>query len=102
MYVDKNPYHFYDTLNMHDSCSNCGLKYEMEPSFFYGSMYVSYGLGVAFAVTAFIVSFVIFESSLTVAFIAIIVIMVTLSPVIMRLSRNIWINLFVKYEKDLA
>jgi hypothetical protein len=27
--------------------------------------------------------------------------MISLGPIIMRLSRNIWINLFVSYDKNL-
>tara|TARA_B100001063_G_C16777278_1_gene566636 strand:- start:3103 stop:3351 length:249 start_codon:yes stop_codon:yes gene_type:complete len=74
----------------------------MEPSFFYGSMYVSYGVGIAFAVAAFITTYVIFETSVTTAFISIVLTLVLLFPVIMRLSRNIWINIFMKYDKELA
>jgi uncharacterized protein (DUF983 family) len=29
---------------MRESCANCGHKYETEPGFFFGSMFVSYGL----------------------------------------------------------
>lgn len=29
---------------MFDTCSVCGLKYEVEPGFFWGAMYVSYGI----------------------------------------------------------
>lgn len=32
---------------MEDSCSNCGHKYEIEPGFFFGAMFVSYALIVA-------------------------------------------------------
>jgi hypothetical protein len=46
MYLDKNPLHLNKILKMHDNC-HCGLKYQIEPSFFYGAMYVSYGLNVA-------------------------------------------------------
>ncbi len=102
MYVEKNPYRISETLKMHDHCSNCKTKYSMEPSFFYGSMYVSYGVGVAFAVAAFIISYVIFESSLMTGFIVIVATLIGLMPVIMRLSRNIWINLFMSYDKELA
>ncbi|WP_412560103.1 DUF983 domain-containing protein [Winogradskyella sp. MIT101101] len=102
MYTVKNPYVLSDTLKINENCSHCGTKYRMEPSFFYGSMYVSYALGVAFAVAAFIVSFVIFETSLTVAFFAIILTLIGFMPIIMRLSRNIWINLFMGYDKSLA
>jgi uncharacterized protein (DUF983 family) len=102
MYINPNPFVLTDTLKIHDKCSNCHTKYRMEPSFFYGAMYVSYGLGVAFAVAAFVVSFLIFKSSLTTAFIAIIGTLVAFMPIIMRLSRNIWINIFMSYDKNLA
>jgi hypothetical protein len=29
---------------MHTSCAACGLKYEREPGYFLGSIYVNYGL----------------------------------------------------------
>ncbi|MFK7832322.1 MAG: DUF983 domain-containing protein [Winogradskyella sp.] len=99
MYVEKNPYKLSDIFKMHERCSHCQTKYQMEPSFFYGSMYVSYGVGIAFAVAAFIISNVIFESSLITAFIAIIITIIGFVPIIMRLSRNIWINLFISFDK---
>lgn len=102
MYINKNPYVISETLKMNEHCSHCEFKYQIEPSFFYGSMYVSYGVGIAFAVTAFIISYVILELSLMSAFVAIIVTLVAFMPVIMRLSRNIWINLFKSYDKEWA
>ena len=102
MYTVKNPYILSDTLKINDACSHCNTRYRMEPSFFYGSMYVSYGVGIAFAVTAFIVSYVIFESSITTGFFSIIITLICFLPIIMRLSRNIWINLFMSYDKSLA
>lgn len=102
MYVNKNPYVLSEALKMHERCSHCNTKYKIEPSFFYGSMYVSYGVGIAFAVAAFIISNVIFDSSLITAFIAIVLTLVGFMPIIMRLSRNIWINLFMSYDKELA
>ena len=102
MYIEKNPYILSETLKMHERCSHCRTKYKMEPSFFYGSMYVSYGVGIAFAVAAFVISYLLFETSLVIAFISIVVTLTGLMPVIMRLSRNIWINLFISYDKDLS
>lgn len=100
MYLDKNPYNLGNIYKMHEKCSHCNLKYSIEPSFFYGAMYVSYSLGVAFSVAAFIISFVFFGSTLMTAFIAIVITLVVLMPVIMRLARNIWINMFISYKKD--
>lgn len=102
MYVNKNPYVLSEVIKMHETCSHCKTKYEIEPSFFYGSMYVSYGVGIAFAVAAFIISYNILEFSLTVAFIAIAATLIGFAPIIMRLSRNIWINIFMSYDKNLV
>jgi len=102
MYMNKNPYVLTEALSMHERCSNCNTKYKMEPSFFYGSMYVSYGVGTAFAVAAFIISFVFLGSNLKVAFGAIVATMIAFMPVIMRVSRNIWINFFMHFDKEKA
>ena len=87
---------------MNKRCSNCNTKYKIEPSFFYGAMYVSYGVGIAFAVAAFIIAKLILEATLLTTFIAIVSTMVVFMPVIIRLSRNIWINFFFKYDSKAA
>jgi uncharacterized protein (DUF983 family) len=102
MYKTKNPYVLSDVLTINEKCSHCGTRYRLEPSFFYGSMYVSYGVGIAFAVAAFVISYVFLNTSLMTAFIAIVATMISFGPIIMRLSRNIWINLFMSYDKNLA
>lgn len=98
MYVNKNPYKYGYLFKMHERCSNCEAKYKIEPSFFYGSMYVSYGVGIAFAVAAFVIAQLIFAGGLITAFIAIVVTLIFFMPVIIRISRNIWINFFISYD----
>jgi ABC-type long-subunit fatty acid transport system fused permease/ATPase subunit len=65
-------------------------------------MYVSYAVGIAFAVAAFVMSNLIFKANLKVTFISIVGTLVVFMPIIMRLSRNIWINFFMHYDKDLV
>ncbi|MDM1295170.1 DUF983 domain-containing protein [Sphingobacterium sp. N143] len=36
---------------MNEVCPHCGVKYEVEPGYFYAAMYVSYALSVAQTVT---------------------------------------------------
>lgn len=98
MYEKSNPYTLSKIFSMNERCSHCGLKYKIEPSFFYGAMYVSYGVGIAFAVAAFVISFLFIGTSLLTTFIAIVGTLIVFMPVIIRLSRNIWINFFVKYD----
>lgn len=99
MYKDSNPYKLNRIFEMHERCSHCGTKYKMEPSFFYGAMYVSYAVGVAFAVAAFIITHLFLGGGLMASFLAIIGTLIVFMPVIMRLSRNIWINFFMHYKK---
>ncbi len=98
MYINPNPYILTETLKMHERCSHCGTKYKIEPSFFYGAMYVSYPVGIAFATAAFVITYFFFEATLVNTFIAIVGTLVVFMPVIMRLARNIWINFFMKYD----
>ena len=102
MFKNKNPYILSEALSMHERCSNCGTKYKIEPSFFYGAMYVSYAVGIAFAVAAFVISFYVFNANINIVFASIIATLVVFLPVILRVSRNIWINIFMHYDKNLA
>ena len=102
MYVANNPYKPGHLFKMHDRCSTCNTKYKIEPSFFYGAMYVSYGVGIAFAVAAFVITKLFLDGDLMTTFLAIVGTMVIFMPVIIRLSRNIWINFFFKYDPKAA
>jgi uncharacterized protein (DUF983 family) len=100
MYKESNPYKLQKIFKMHERCSHCNTKYKIEPSFFFGAMYVSYGLGVGIAVAAFIVVHLLFGGGLMATFIGIIGTLVVLMPIIIRVSRNIWINLFLNYKEQ--
>lgn len=75
-------------------------KYKIEPSFFFGAMYVSYALGIAFAFAAFIISYLFCNTTLKTAFIVIVFTLIIFTPIIIRISRNIWINFFIHYDKN--
>ena len=98
MYSNPNPYVLPDTLKMNEKCSHCQLKYKMEPSFFFGAMYVSYAVGVAIAVAVFVISSLLFQVSLLTSFCFISAVLFFMLPIILRISRNIWINFFVRYD----
>lgn len=102
MYKESNPYKLGKVFEMEERCSHCKTKYKMEPSFFFGAMYVSYGLGVAFSVAVFIIAHYFLGAGLLTSFFAIVVTLILLMPIIMRLSRNIWINMFISYNEETA
>ncbi len=98
MYVNTNPYVISETMKMHDHCRNCGIKYKIEPNFFFGAMYVSYGLSVMVGVLIFLISHFMVAIGLINSFIAIFSGLIVLMPVITRFSRNIYINMFFNYN----
>jgi len=57
MYESGNAYNPSKTLSMNDRCPHCDTKFKIEPSFFYGAMYVSYGVGIMFAAAAFVITY---------------------------------------------
>lgn len=102
MYVNANPYNISQTMKMHEHCSHCGLQFKIEPNFFFGAMYVSYGVSVLAALAIFLSSHYIFEANLKTSFAAIFIGLIVLMPLITRVSRNLYINLFVSYRRELA
>lgn len=102
MYTSPNLYNPSKTQEMRERCSHCDTKYKIEPSFFYGSMYVSYGVGVAIAMATFVLGYFVFDLSRWHIFLTITFISIVSIPIVIRLSRNIWINMFMDYDKEKA
>lgn len=84
-----------------ERCPNCKVKFSQEPSFFYGSMYVSYALGVGLAIVVFfLLYFLGWVQSPTPIFIAIVVVISILSPYIYQLSKVMWASFFIPYRGE--
>lgn len=98
MFLHK-PYSFKFVSSLNKKCPHCNTSYELEPSFFYGSMYVSYALGVAFAVGTYIILALLgFGKDLFVSFFIITAIIILLSPYNYQLSKVIWASFFIRYD----
>lgn len=98
-YIDKNPLHLKKILDIHDKCDSCNLKYMIEPSFYHGAMYVSYGLSVATSIAIVIIATLLGFSLIT-SFIAVFIGLILFTPFMLKLSRIIYINMFVSYDDD--
>ncbi len=96
----SHPYDLKNAGNIHEHCPKCNLKYEMEPGFYQGAMYVSYALGVALFVTLWVSFNLFFPSLSTGAQVAIVAVAsLVLTPIMYALSKIIWANLFIKFDK---
>jgi uncharacterized protein (DUF983 family) len=88
---------------MYERCPNCNLKYEVEPAFFFGAMYISYAFSVAMFVTISLTIFILgndppFWWYLVAIFSAVIITL----PFSFRYSRVLMLHLFggVSFRED--
>lgn len=80
---------------MPENCENCGFRFEREPGFFYGAMYVSYMLSVGiFLVTSAILYFGFGDPALEVYLICVSLLAFVLYPLTFRYSRAIFVTVF--------
>ncbi|MFM7021951.1 MAG: DUF983 domain-containing protein [Flavobacteriales bacterium] len=99
IFFAANPYIFSKFGKMHDNCPVCGLKYDMEPGFFLGAMYVSYAMGAAIALpSGLLLSTFLPELSIAQVIGTVFIEITLLMPILYYLSRSIWLNIFFKYE----
>ena len=84
---------------IYDNCPNCNLKYMLEPSFYYGAMYVNYGITVGLSIVTFLIAKLIFNLNLLQSFATIFIVLIILAPLNLRLARILWINMFVSFDK---
>lgn len=94
---------------MNQKCSHCGEDFVREPGYYYGAAYVSYSLTVALWVAVFValttfdaiglMSFSFFYDAILYLIVGVVSLLL-LMPVLYRLSRSIWIHIFVKYRAD--
>jgi len=101
-FINANPFNFKNVLKIHNKCNHCHFKYMIEPSFFYGAMYVTYAITVFAAILLFLVSYFLIGLNFIYSLIFIAVILGVFSPLSLRLSRLIYINIFVNYDKILS
>ena len=95
----SQPYDLSKFNKIREHCSNCELKFKIEPSFFYGSMYVSYGVGVGISIALYLMQFLLeLKLGMIQIFSLISVSLILLMPYINALSKVIWANLFFRYD----
>lgn len=92
-------------MKMNENCPVCGQPFEIEVGFWYGTGFVSYALAVAVSVASFIAWKVLIGMSLhdnrLFWWMGVNgVLLFALQPLLMRMSRTIWLNFFVWYDPN--
>ena len=103
LFLNPNPYDLKSTMKMPDHCPACGQKYDLQTGFYFGTGFVSYGItvlfsGLTFVLWWFTIGMGIRDNRVWYWLAINAVSLVLLQPPVQRLSRSIWIALFVKYD----
>ena len=107
MFKHKNPYKKFSIDYMLDSytyCPVCGQKFKLEPGFWFGTSYVSYGIMVFISAITFFLWWVIIgfsknDNLLIDWLITNAVIIFLFQPFVMRLSRLLFLGFFIRYNE---
>ena len=107
LFISNNPYNLNTTTSMYQNCPICGQPTEIEVGFYYGTGYVSYALTVAYFVSTFVawkvligMTFNLDDNRIFYWMGAAITTLILIQPILMRLSRSIWLGWFVPYNKN--
>ena len=99
-FFQSHPYDLSKAGDLLKDCPQCGRSYEMEPGFYYGAMYVAYGLGVGICLMTFLLLRLLApRMPLYWIIIAMAGIMIFGGPYVYALSKIIWANIFIGYKK---
>jgi len=102
-FVSRNPYNLRQAGEVKETCSHCKLKYSPELGFYYGAMYVSYGLGIAMFVAVWVVLSVLYSDYSPMLLISLLFLsLIALGPYIYALSKITWANMFFHFDEKYA
>jgi hypothetical protein len=98
-FFQAHPYNLRRAGDIHDRCPECDGRYSIEPGFYYGAMYVSYGLGVAIAATVWVAFLVLAPKAEPHWIVGTVgAVLLLAGPYLYALSRIIWAHMFLDFE----
>lgn len=105
MFTQPNPWKLRTTLKMPETCPECRQPYELEVGFWYGTGYVSYGLSFSMSVFSFLAWWLLIgistEDDRFFCWMGLnAVLLLVMQPWIMRLSRAVYLYIFVSFDPD--
>jgi uncharacterized protein (DUF983 family) len=81
-------------MRMPEECEVCALRFEREPGYFTGAMYISYVLALPIFVGLFLaLGYLVPELGAPVALVLTVLLFLPFVPVVFRFSRIVWIHL---------
>ncbi len=108
MFKNNNPYKKLKLkyiFDMYDNCPVCKQKFDLEVGFWYGTGYVSYALTVLLSGVTFLAWWAAIgistdDSRIFYWLILNTILIIVLQPLLMRLSRAVYIYFFITYDEN--
>ncbi|MEO1261736.1 MAG: DUF983 domain-containing protein [Bacteroidota bacterium] len=97
--IFKTPFQFTNPLAMPEKCPNCELNFEQEPGFYFGALFISYGVSIVLFLSIALSLVFGFDWSVGRSMAVVLIVAALFFFKIMRVSRSIWIHIIIKYEK---
>ena len=85
-----------EVFEMPDQCGECGQNYMPEPGFYYGAMFISYGIWIWFCVIFGFTAIWFFGMTVNQATLLLVVISAICFVWLFRISRSIWAHIAIK------
>jgi hypothetical protein len=102
MFLDKNPYHLKMVYAMPENCPVCGQSYLPEIGFWWGSMYISYGISVGLSLVTVLFLWLVMDWSDWAILGTNFALMIAILPLAFRYARGVWFNMFVRFDPKYA
>ncbi|MFN8344255.1 MAG: DUF983 domain-containing protein [Spirosomataceae bacterium] len=101
-FESNNPFSLKKFDKMNDQCAVCNESFSREPGFYIGGMYGSYALYTALITAVFVTCVVYLGINIFYVLAVLIPFIIGSQPLFFRWGRLLWINIFVKYDPEVA
>ena len=99
VFNEKSIFFNFGFPKMNEYCSHCNYKFEKKPEYFFGAMYINYGLTVAQGIENYVIAQFFFKETFDLRIIPIIAVaIIAMASINICLSRLLWIYMFKNYS----
>ncbi len=97
LFSARNPYLLKSMLDMPHYCPVCKQDFLEEPGFYSGALWTSYPIVIVILIIVWLVFHFLFKQSDGIGILIGSLVVLMLQPILMRVGRAIWINIFISY-----
>ncbi len=94
----KEPFMVMKPLDMNDRCTNCNQSFEPEPGFYFGAMFLSYGIACLVYLPLALLLVFYFDWTINSMLAFVFFLYFAFFFKLLRISRSLWAHLMIKYK----